>query len=78
MRDGEVAAMSAARWTNSSDRTGGCDVAIYSWKRLVVRTVAVTVKANRYGLSGRSGYGAKGVRPGSESLHCLTRGLPVT
>ena len=47
-------------------------------KQLAVRTVAVTVKASRYGLSGRSGYGAEGVRPGSESLHCLTRGLPVT
>ena len=44
-------------------------------EQLAVRTVAVTVKASRYGLSGRFGYGAESVRPGSESPYCLTRGL---
>ena len=46
--------------------------------QLAVRTVAVMVKANRYGLSGRFGYGVESVRPGSESPYRLTRGLPVT
>ena len=47
-------------------------------KRLAVRTVAVTVKAGRYGFSGRFRYGAEAVRLGSEMGERPTRGGGVT
>ena len=47
-------------------------------KQLAVRTVAVTVKASHYGLSGRFRYGAEAVRLGSEMGEHPTRGGGVT